>query len=172
MRQSPEFTDPAWLLPDSDSTGRKYTMAKSKKQLSGSFTAMSFLWRSLAALALVLLTFNPSGFSFYHWIYEAVSGDGLGPLHFFVLAVLVAGWSILLVATWNALDVFGMVLVAVLLGTLVWLLVDVGLVSADSTSALTWIVLVCIALLLAVGLSWSHIWRRVTGQYTVDETND
>ena len=147
-------------------------MGKSGTQISSSFTAMSFLWRALAALALVLLTFNPSGYSFYHWLYGAFTGEGLGPLHFFLLTVLVAGWSILLVATWNALDTFGMVLVAVLLGTLVWLLVDVGLVSADSAGALTWIMLVCIALLLAVGLSWSHIWRRVTGQYTVDEAND
>lgn len=136
------------------------------------FTAMSFVWRALAALLLVLLTFNPSGYSFYHWLWESFTGEGLEPLHYFLLAVMVAGWSILLVATWNALDTFGMVLVAVLLGTLVWLLVDVGLVSADSTGAITWIALVCIALLLAVGLSWSHIWRRMTGQYTVDESND
>ena len=147
-------------------------MGKTKNQVSSNFNAMSFLWRALAALALVLLTFNPSGYSFYHWIYDAFSGEGIGALHFFVLAVMVAGWSILLVATWNALDTFGMVLVAVLLGTLVWLVLDMGLVSADSGGALTWLVLVCIALLLAIGLSWSHIWRRVTGQYTVDETND
>jgi len=36
-------------------------------------------------------------------------------------------------------------------------------------SALSWVVLVCIAALLAIGLCWSHIWRRLTGQFEVDE---
>jgi NAD(P)-dependent dehydrogenase (short-subunit alcohol dehydrogenase family) len=31
---------------------------------------------------------------------------------------------------------------------------------------------VCLAALLAVGLSWAHIWRRLTGQYAVDEIDD
>jgi hypothetical protein len=36
----------------------------------------------------------------------------------------------------------------------------------------TWIVLVGLAAILTVGLSWSHIWRRLTGQYTVDDVDD
>jgi hypothetical protein len=36
-------------------------------------------------------------------------------------------------------------------------------------STLTWIVLVGLSLLLAVGMSWSHIRRRLTGQVDVDE---
>jgi hypothetical protein len=33
-------------------------------------------------------------------------------------------------------------------------------------------VLICGALVLAVGLSWSHVWRRLTGQLAVDEIED
>jgi hypothetical protein len=36
---------------------------------------------------------------------------------------------------------------------------------------LTWVILLCLALLLAVGLSWSHVWRRLTGQYEVDDND-
>lgn len=34
------------------------------------------------------------------------------------------------------------------------------------------IVLVCATVVLAVGLSWAHIWRRLTGQYAVDEIDN
>ena len=47
-----------------------------------------------------------------------------------------------------------------------------GLLKADSVDAIAWIVLVCLAGVLAIGLSWAHIWRRLTGQYSVDDTDD
>jgi len=42
----------------------------------------------------------------------------------------------------------------------------------DSTSAITWLVLLLISLILAVGMSWSHIRRRMTGQFDVDDIED
>lgn len=138
------------------------------KELSG----IDLVLRFVGPLLLVLITYNPSGVSFYHWLADAVSGDGFGGIHFLALVVLVIGWSILLVATFNALDMFGVFLTAALLGAIVWVFVDFGLLEADSASAITWIVLVCVALLLAVGLSWAHIWRKITGQVSVDEVND
>ena len=81
-------------------------------------------------------------------------------------------WSILLIATWNALDTYGVILICALLAAIIWVLIDWGLLRADSGNAVAWIVLVCAALVLAVGLSWSHIWRRLTGQYAVDEIDN
>lgn len=137
-----------------------------------SFTWIDFLLRFLAPLVLVLLTYNPSGFSFYTWFSNAVSASEVGGIHFLVLVLFVIGWSILLVATWRALDAFGVILTCALLAAIVWVLIDFGLLRADSAGAITWIVLVCLAGVLAVGLSWAHLWRRMTGQYTVDETDD
>jgi hypothetical protein len=39
----------------------------------------------------------------------------------------------------------------------------------DTVTSATWVSLFCVALLLAVGLSWSHVWRRLTGQFEVDD---
>jgi hypothetical protein len=55
-----------------------------------------------------------------------------------------------------------------LLGTGIWLLVDVGVLHPDSTGAITWLALFALATLLAIGMSWSHIWRRLSGQLEVD----
>ena len=62
-------------------------------------------------------------------------------------------------------------LAAAAIGTLVWLLIDFGILAAGSASALTWTVLVCLATLLSIGLSWSHVWRRLTGQFNVDDAD-
>lgn len=148
-------------------------MGKDKKgSTSREFNALSLLLRFLFALALVLVTFNPSGTSVFHWIRDAIAAGDLGPEHFFVGSLLAIGWTILVVATWRSLNTLGVILAAIAIGTFVWLLVDFGVLDADSPTSITWITLVCLAVLLSVGLSWSHVWRRLTGQFDVEETND
>jgi len=135
------------------------------------FSVGSFLWRLGAALILVLATYNPTRFSYYRWLMAdmADGGGGLGPEHFVVGIILVIGWTILAVATQKSLGTLGLVLAAALIGGIVWWLTDVGVIAVASVSALTWVSLVCLSVLLAIGLSWSHVWRRVTGQYEVDD---
>lgn len=69
------------------------------KQTLKEFTALSFFWRFLASLLLVVATYNPSGYSFAHWIRNAFSASGLGPEHFVAGIALVIGWVILVAAT-------------------------------------------------------------------------
>lgn len=131
-----------------------------------------FLVRFVGALILVLLTYNPSGQSAYHWISEAIAQSAFGPLHLILVAILLIGWVVYWIASWRALGVLGVVLAAVLLGAIIWLLIDIGLLRAESVSAVTWIVLVAISAVLAIGVSWSHIWRRMTGQLNVEDVDD
>ena len=140
--------------------------AAQKTSVTREFTVLSFLWRLGAALILVLATYNPSGYSLYHRVAES---ESLGPEHFVVGVIVAIGWVILVAATKRSLDTLGMVLGLVLLAGLVWLLIDFGVFSLDSASAITWVVLICIATLLAIGLCWSHVWRRLTGQFEVDD---
>ncbi len=137
-----------------------------------SFGFTDFVWRLAAALVLVFATFNPSGHSYYHWASAALSGEGLDALHYFLGVLLLACWVAFVLATHRSLDTLGMVILAALVGTGIWLLVDVGVIHADSTKAITWLALVAVAVILAVGMSWSHIWRRMTGQLDVDDVDD
>lgn len=163
---------PDYLLQSVRSLNLEFKMAKKNKEnTSGPLTATGFLVRVLASLALVLFTYNPSGFSAYHWIKSSIGAGTFGPEHLLLIGVLLAGWSVFWIATWKALDTFGVVLAAIILGALVWLMYDIGLLESASTSAITWIVLITLSLLLAIGLSWSHIWRRMTGQVNVDEVD-
>ena len=134
--------------------------------------AGGFFVRLIGALVLVLVTYNPSGQSAYHWVSTAIAESAFGPMHLILVAILLIGWVVYWIASWRALGVLGVVLLGVLLGAFIWLLIDVGLLKAESVSAVTWIVLVAISIVLAVGVSWSHIWRRMTGQLNVEDVDD
>lgn len=133
------------------------------------FNATSFLWRLGVTLLLVLATYNPTRFSYFRWLRSSMGDGGLGPEHFVVGIALIIGWTVLVVATQRSLGTLGVLLGAALIGGIIWLLTDIGLIAVGSVSALTWVSLICLAVLLAVGLSWSHVWRRLTGQYEVDD---
>jgi hypothetical protein len=147
-------------------------MADKKDIASSGMTATGLLWRFLAALMLVLLTYNPSGHSAYHWVSAAISISNFGPLHLLLVGVLVAGWAIFWVSTWRSLGPFGFTLAGVILGAIIWFLFDIGLLESHSVSAITWIALIALAAVLAVGVSWSHLWRRMTGQFNVEDVDD
>lgn len=144
---------------------------RGSRRPSREFNFLSFTWRVVASLFLVLATYNPTAYSYWDWVRTAMSGEGsgLGPQHFVVGVVLLIGWVILLAATQRSLGFLGLLLGGALLGGVVWLLVDIGWLNVDSVSSATWIGLICISILLAVGLSWSHVWRRLTGQFEVDD---
>jgi len=143
-------------------------MGKNSNAPTRDITAVGFLWRFVAALALVLLTYNPSGFSGYHWVSSAFAASEFGPLHLLLIGVLLAGWAVFWIATWRSLDTLGVVLASVILGAIVWLLIDIGLLSANTWTSATWIGLILLAMILTVGVTWSHVWRRITGQVTIE----
>ena len=153
---------------------RVQSMADKKKDVATSgMTATGFLWRFVSALVLVLLTFNPTGQSAWHWI-GATLGPAVdfGPLHLLLIGVLAAGWAVFLIATWRALGALGSVIAGLIVCAIIWLFYDIGLLESNSVSAITWISLVAFSLVLAVGVSWSHLWRRITGQFNVEDVND
>jgi hypothetical protein len=59
-----------------------------------------------------------------------------------------------------------------LFAALIWLVVSWGWVQLSNTSVLLWVALVVLALILAVGMSWSHLYLRWSGQATVDEADE
>jgi hypothetical protein len=130
-------------------------------------TWSGFLLRFLAAFVLVFSTYNPSGYSYYHWVSENLSN--LDPLMALAGVLLLIGWTIYLRATARSLGIFGLLLAGALLGTIIWLAIDWGLLHVDSVTAMTYIILVILCGVLAIGISWSHIRRRMTGQVDVDE---
>lgn len=131
------------------------------------FNVGSFFARWIFAIALVFGTYNPSDYSYVNWV---LGNDAeFGPVMALVGVALLIAWIVFLRATLLSLGILGIALGAALFACVIWLLIDVGLLSVDSTSALTWVILLIISFILSVGMSWSHIRRRLTGQFDVDE---
>ena len=130
-------------------------------------TWSGFLLRLMAAAVLVFATYNPTTKSYYHWLSEHISNPT--PLMALAGILLLIGWTIYLRATGRSLGVFGLLLASAFFGVLLWMVIDWGWVKPDSVEALTWIIEAILCGVLAIGISWSHIRRRMTGQIDVDE---
>ncbi len=127
-----------------------------------------------AAMALVIATYNPSGTSFYHWSLDPLFHRPLPPGYphpaMLVLGILlIIGWIFAVQATRRSIGPLGAGLTVALCAAIVWLLARWNLVSVSSSTSITWIALVVAGLLLGIGMTWSHISRRVTGQVDTDD---
>jgi Family of unknown function (DUF6524) len=129
-----------------------------------------FLLRLLGAIALILVTYNPEGRSYYHWM--AADHWHFTPLKAFVGVCVLAGWVILLRATMESLGALGVVLAAAFFGTLIWLVVSWAHLEPRTSKGLAYLILLGLAGVLSTGSVWSIWRRRMTGQVDVDEHRD
>ncbi len=130
-------------------------------------TTQGVALRFLFALLLVLLSYNPSGYSYFRWVYNSI--NHITPYVVIAGIILIIGWGIYLKATFNSLGMIGIIALAALFACLVWLFIYWGLLSVTNISAMAWVIEVLLAALLAVGMCWSHFTRRMSGQVDVDE---
>ena len=140
---------------------------------SDTITWRGILVRLLASLVLVFLTWNAEGWSYYHWtIQPLLEGAGnFSALKFLAGMLLIAAWVVFLQATRRSIGIMGAVLVAAIAGGVIWLLISSGIVSANSGKGIARVVLIGLSLILAVGMSWSHLSRRITSQADTDIVN-
>ena len=135
-----------------------------------SFNAGSFVGRLVFAAILVFGTYNPTSFSYVSWLVR--SGFEFGPVIALVGLILLIGWIVFLRATFMSLGWLGIALAVGVLACVVWLLVDWGLLSLEADGALVWIVLIILSVVLALGMSWSHVRRRLSGQVDTDDLDN
>ena len=130
---------------------------------------MWFVLRWLTAFALLAATYNPTSFNNVKWVMT----QGERPVSLMVLAglLLLIGYIIFLRATLRSIGGFGMLLVLALVGALLWVLYDFGVLSLDNTGLNVWLGLLALSLVLGVGLSWSHVRHALSGQADMDDVD-
>ncbi|MDZ7290160.1 MAG: DUF6524 family protein [candidate division KSB1 bacterium] len=130
--------------------------------------------RFLMALLLVYATFNPEGYSFFHWALlplfkvKFTSFGAINPLKVLAGLALLSGWVIYLQATKRSLGIKGVLLSVALFGAIIWVLIYWNILSPKGARALSHLILIVVALVLTIGMSWSHITRRISGQVDTD----
>lgn len=131
---------------------------------------MGFFMRWLAAFVLLASTYNPTQWNYVSWI-EANYGAQL-PLAVLMGLLLTVAYVIYLRATLRSIGSFGMMMVIAILAALIWVLIDWGVLTLDNPDLNLWIGIFVLSLVLGIGLSWSLVRRRLTGQADVDDLDE
>lgn len=131
---------------------------------------MDILIRWIAAFVLLALTYNPTDANYLRWATARWETDL--PLVVLLGLLLMVGYIIFLRATLRSIGLFGMALVAAIFAALIWVLFDYGLLRLDNRGLQVWLGILAMSLVLGVGLSWSRVRRRLSGQADVDDVDE
>lgn len=121
--------------------------------------------RIVLAIALVLITYNPTGYSFYHWL--TAPPGGITAIKVLLGVLLLIGWVVCLRTVFVSLGWLGVILGVAFLAALAWVFVDMKWIDLDAPSEIAWLALLILGAILGIGLSWSLIRARLTGQVEV-----
>ena len=105
-----------------------------------SLTWAGFGLRALFATLLVFATFNPSGYSYFHWLKNTF--PAINPYIALCGLVLIIGWAIYIRATLRSLGAVGIALASLLLGCIVWVFIDLGWFNWKDMNITAWVGLV------------------------------
>ncbi|SMX43433.1 DUF6524 family protein [Actibacterium lipolyticum] len=126
--------------------------------------------RWLFAFVLLALTYNPTQWNFVRWATKSY------PEHLPVAVlsglILLIGYIIYLRATLRSIGAFGMLLVAALMGALIWVLIDWGVLTLENPSLNLWLGIIALSFVLGIGLSWSRVRRTLSGQADIDDIDE
>jgi len=126
--------------------------------------------RFVIAFLLVCLTWNPTRYNYVQW--ALAQWQAMAPLVAFAGVIMLMGWIFFVRTAARSLGPLGIVLSVGLAVIVVWILFYYGVVSRDSTTLISWIVLALLSAVLAAGMSWAHLRNRWSGQATVDEVDE
>jgi hypothetical protein len=130
---------------------------------------MGILLRSLGAFILIAAIFNPTKWNYVTWVRE--NWDDQMPLAVFFGLILAVAAMVYVVATLRSIGATGVILIAAIFGAGLWVLTDWGILAFGNSSLNVWLGIFALSLILGIGLSWSILRQRLSGQQTTDEVD-
>ena len=128
---------------------------------------MGFILRWLFAFVLLALTYNPTSFNYARWAND--KWETSLPLIVLGGLVLLVIYVVFMTAVFRGIGRLGVVLILAVFAALIWVLVTYGWLSLDNPSAMTWVALIALSVVLAIGMYWGILWRRISGQIEADD---
>lgn len=126
--------------------------------------------RWVFAFVLVSATFNPTEWNYIQWVRRTYTEEL--PLTVLLGLILFIGYVIYLRATLRSIGGFGMFLVAALIAALIWVLIDWGVLSLEHSTLNMWLGVLAMSIVLGIGLSWSMVRRKLSGQFDIDDVDE
>ena len=130
---------------------------------------MGFLLRWLGAFLLLAAIFNPTRWNYVTWASGAWTDQM--PLVVFLGLILAVLAMVYLVSTMRSIGLLGALLIAAIFAAGLWVLTDWGLLGLSNAALNVWLTILVLSLILGVGMSWSILRQRLSGQQTTDEVD-
>jgi len=123
-----------------------------------------FLNRILLSTLLVFGTYNPSGNSYHHWLMRT---ETLTIPQVFVGIALFIGWVTMARMAFLSIGYFGIAAISLMVLMGITFGVGLGFFGFEDVRITKYLVLFWIALVFGIGISWSFVQKRISGERDV-----
>jgi uncharacterized membrane protein len=118
---------------------------------------------------LAIGTWNPTAHHFIGYISHSDPLSGFKP--FFIL-VMLALWIMAFKAILQSIKIYGALIAAAIIVAFVWGLAQYNIIDTSKWSNLGWIASIGMGLIIWLGMNASIMWKKATGVYTTDATDE
>ncbi|MDM5271169.1 DUF6524 family protein [Sulfurovum sp. zt1-1] len=146
-------------------------LTKTAKTKTGKEVTYLQWWVTLLmSLALAIGTWNPSGYHFIHYISNVDNIlSGFNP---FGILIMLALWLLAIKSIFQSLKLYGAILTVIILSAFIWGLQEYGIINVADFDQAGWAATIGMGLLIWFGLTASIMWKKLTGVYTTDSTDE
>lgn len=128
-------------------------------------------WVTLVmSIGLSVGTWNPTGHHFINYISNV--DDIFSGFKPFALLIMLALWLLAIKSIFQSLKLYGAIFTIVVIGAFVWGLQQYGLINVTNLEQAGWAATLGMGVLIWFGLNASILWKRLTGVYTTDQSDE
>ena len=145
-------------------------LTKKSKTKSGKVETHLRWWVSLVlSLALAIGTWNPTQ---HHFVSYISGGDPLSGFNPFFILIMLALWIMAIKAIMQSIKIYGAIIAVAIIVAFVWGLAQYNIIDTSRWSNLGWVATVGVGLVIWLGMNASIMWKKATGVYTTDATDE
>ena len=128
-------------------------------------------WVTLVlSMALAVGTWNPSEHHFIHYISNV--DDILSGFKPFAILIMLALWLLAIKSIFQSLKYYGATITVIIIAAFIWGLQQYNLINVAEFEQAGWAATIGVGLLIWFGLNASIIWKKLTGVYTTDSSDE
>jgi len=124
----------------------------------------------ILSMALAVGTWNPSGHHFIHYISNV--DDILSGFKPFAILLMLALWLLAIKSIFQSLKYYGAIITVIIIAAFIWGLQQYNIINVTEFEQAGWAATIGVGLLIWFGLNASIIWKKLTGVYTTDGTDE
>jgi len=124
----------------------------------------------IMSMALAIGTWNPTDYHFIKYISNV--DDIFSGFKPFGILMMLALWLLAIKSIFQSLKLYGAAIAVIIIASFVWGLQQYNIINVTEFSQAGWAATIGMGVLIWFGLNASIIWKKLTGVYTTDGTDE